>query len=277
MKTRSLAVIAAICAVVAWVGIAGAEPDVKGSHDHPLLTRMPGYYISSYEVQEFAAYDPTVVGGPETHWEGKKTTIAYERGEGAPQVSMLQVTRNYEAAIKKAGGKVLGSDERRVAAEIRKGSAMAGVYVESFNDARSYEVTIVESGEMRQDVVADAAAMGRDLKASGKTVVYGIHFDTGSAVIKPDSEPTLAEMVKLLQANPSLKVYVVGHTDSVGELAMNLKLSADRADSLVKALVSRGIAAGRVKAAGVASYCPVASNKDEAGRALNRRVELVEQ
>ncbi len=256
---------------------ARAQQDTPGSQDHPLITRMPGYSIDSYEVSEFAAFDPTVIDGKDAHWEGKKYKIAYARKEGATVVSSLQIVRNYEAAIAKIGGKRLGGDERRLAAEIRKGGAMTGVYLEVFNDGRNYDVVIVETQAMRQDVTADAAVMGRELTATGKTIVYGIYFDTGSAVIKPESEPAMAEMVKLLKANPALKAFVVGHTDNVGTLEINLKLSADRADALVKALVGRGIEAARLKAAGAGPYSPIASNKDEPGRAQNRRVELVER
>jgi len=119
---------------------------------------------------------------------------------------------------------------------------------------------------MRQDVTADAAVMGRELKAAGKTIIYGIYFGTGSAVIKPESEPALAEMVKLLKGTPTLKAFIVGHTDNVGTLETNLTLSVGRADALVKALISRGIAAARLKPAGVGPYSPIAPNKDEQGR-----------
>lgn len=253
------------------------QEDAKGSRDHPLVTRMPGFYLDSYNVEEFAAFDPTVVGGKEVHWEGKKYSIGYSRKEGGPQVSMLQIARNYQNALKAVGATILGGDERRVAAELRKGGAMTGVYVEAFNEGNAYSVTIVESQPMRQDVTADAAAMGKDIAATGKTIIYGIYFDTGSAVMKPESEPALVEMTKLLKNRPTLKAYIVGHTDNAGTLELNLKLSADRADAVVKALMGRGIAASRLKAAGVASYCPVGSNATEPGRAQNRRVELVEQ
>jgi len=53
------------------VGIALAQTDIQGSKDHPLITRMPGYYISQYNVSEFATFDPTVIGGKDVHWEGK--------------------------------------------------------------------------------------------------------------------------------------------------------------------------------------------------------------
>ena len=273
MKRTILSVLLVVLgAMSAW-----AQQDAEGSHDHPLVNRMPGYYIDSYTVEEFGAFAPTVIGGKEVNWEGKKYSIGYSRKEGTPQMSMLQISRNYEQALKTAGATILGSDERRVAAELRKGGAMTGIYVEAFNDGNSYTLTIVETQTMRQDVVADAAAMGKDIAATGKVVIYGIYFDTGSAVIKPESEAALIQIVKLMQNRPALKMYVVGHTDNVGTLELNLKLSADRADAVVKAIVGRGIAAGRLKAAGVASYCPVASNSSEPGRAQNRRVELVEQ
>lgn len=266
-----------LCLSFLFVGVALAEKDVEGSKDHPLITRMPEYYINKYEVSEFAGFDPTVIGGKEIHWEGKKYSYVYSRKEGGRPISTLQIVRNYQTAIKRAGGKILGGDERRMAAEIRKGNALTGVYVEAFNDGRDYELTIVESQPMQQDVVADASAMRNDLAATGKTIVHGIYFDTASATIKPESEPALAEMVKLLNGSPALKVYVVGHTDSVGGLDANIKLSSDRAASVVKALAARGVAASRLKPAGVGPYSPVSSNETEDGKAKNRRVELVKQ
>lgn len=277
MRSCQMRLLLVLAGVLAGATLLRAQGDVPGSRDHPLVTRMPGFDISDYKVEEFAAFDPTVVGGKAVHWEGKKYAISYSLKDGAVKVSMLQIVRNYEAALRRAGGTVLGGDERRTAAEIRKGGALTGVYVEAFNEGSTYEVTIVESQAMRQDVTADAAAMGRDLAAAGKTVIYGVHFDTGSAVIKADSDAVLSEMAKLLKNAPALKAYVVGHTDNVGALELNLKLSADRAQALVTALVARGIAAARLKAFGAGPYCPIASNRDEAGRAQNRRVELVEQ
>jgi OmpA-OmpF porin, OOP family len=259
------------------MGAAIAQTDVEGSKDHALITRMPDYYISRYDVSEFAGFDPTVIGGKEVHWEGKMYSYGYSRTEGGRPISMLQIVRNHEAAIKAAGGKVLGGDGRRVAAEIRKEGAVTGVYVEAFNDGTNYSLTIVESQTMQQEVVANANAMRNDLAATGKTIVHGIYFDTASSTIKPESEPALVEMVKLLKGSPALNVYVVGHTDNVGSVESNLRLSSDRAASVVKAVTARGIAASRLKSAGVGPYSPVASNDTDGGKAKNRRVEFVKQ
>jgi len=126
-KTIGYLLIGMLFVLSLTAGVALAQKDIQGSKDHPLITRMPGYYIDQYNVSEFGGYDPTVVGGKDVHWEGKVYSFSYTRDEGGRPISMLQVVRNYEAAIKKAGGKVLGGDERRVAAEIRKNGTMTGV------------------------------------------------------------------------------------------------------------------------------------------------------
>ncbi|MFZ1615620.1 MAG: OmpA family protein, partial [Holophaga sp.] len=107
---------------------------------------------------------------------------------------------------------------------------------------------------------------------------YGITFDTGKADIKPSSEPALTEIAKLLKGQPALKLHVVGHTDNVAGLDLNLKLSKARAEAVVQALTTKhGIASNRLIPHGVGPVAPVASNDAEAGRAKNRRVELVKQ
>lgn len=127
-------------------------------------------------------------------------------------------------------------------------------------------------------VTVNADALKNSLQAEGKIALYGIYFDTGKAELKPESKAQLDEMARLLKAQPALKVYIVGHTDNQGTLAANLTLSQQRAQAVVEALVKQyQIPAARLAAQGVASLVPVAANAAEAGRAKNRRVELVVQ
>jgi outer membrane protein OmpA-like peptidoglycan-associated protein len=108
--------------------------------------------------------------------------------------------------------------------------------------------------------------------------VYGITFDTGKSEIKLASQPALVEIAKLLKGQPALKLHVVGHTDNVAGLDLNLRLSKARAEAVVQALTTKhGINAGRLIPHGVGPVAPVTSNDAEAGRAKNRRVELVKQ
>ena len=131
---------------------------------------------------------------------------------------------------------------------------------------------------MKQDVAADASSLASSIRETGKASVYGIYFDSGKWDIKPESEPALQEIAKMLKADMGLKVYVVGHTDNVGTVESNLKLSQDRGEAVLQALVrDHGIAAARLRSYGCGLFAPVASNDAEAGRARNRRVELVKQ
>lgn len=128
-------------------------------------------------------------------------------------------------------------------------------------------------------VTVDAKAMLGGLEAEGKVALYGIFFDTGKAELKPESKAQLDEMAKLLQGQPALKAYIVGHTDNQGTLEANLQLSQQRALAVVAALAAAPyrIAATRLQGRGVASLAPVAGNGSDQGRSRNRRVELVLQ
>jgi outer membrane protein OmpA-like peptidoglycan-associated protein len=130
---------------------------------------------------------------------------------------------------------------------------------------------------MQQDVVANADALKSGLAGSGHVEVPGIFFDFARSDVKPESQPALQEVAKMLRANPSVKVWVVGHTDNVGTADSNVALSNARAAAVVQALVAAGIDARRLTPHGDGPFAPVASNTTEEGRARNRRVELVAQ
>lgn len=127
-------------------------------------------------------------------------------------------------------------------------------------------------------VTVDAAAMAKDISATGHIALYGIYFDTDKSDLKPESQPTLQEIVKLLKQDSSLKLYIVGHTDNVGAFDYNIGLSERRAAAVVRELATKySVAAARLRSAGVGVLSPVAPNDTEQGRAKNRRVELVKQ
>ena len=270
--------LAAAALTLASLGMAHAqEKDVAGSQDHRLLTRMPGYYIDGYEVKDFDSVDSSAyVSGADAKWEGRTTRLDYAIKSGTKPISMTQIARNYEAALRKVGAKILFSDARVVGAKLTTAGA-TWVKVEAFNEGNSYSLLVVEAKAMEQEVVADAAALQAGIGVEGKVAVYGIYFDTNKAVVKPESNPTLEQIVKLLEQSPRLNLFVVGHTDGVGAPEANLKLSSDRAASVIEALVSRGVEAARLRPAGAGPYCPVATNRTDAGKAKNRRVELVER
>ena len=89
---------------------------------------------------------------------------------------------------------------------------------------------------MQQEVTVDATTMAQGLKDAGSIAIYGIHFDTAKSDLKPDSKPALGEIAKLLKTNAALKLFIVGHTDLVGDAAINLKLSQERAQTVLNAV-----------------------------------------
>jgi OOP family OmpA-OmpF porin len=125
-------------------------------------------------------------------------------------------------------------------------------------------------------VTVKAEEMPSLFDTSGKVVLYGILFDFNQATIKPDSKDTLTEISKFVAANPSTKLIVSGHTDSVGNFDFNRDLSQKRAEAVVDYLVKNHQAPrDRFIPFGASFASPVASNATEDGRAKNRRVELV--
>lgn len=272
--------------VLAGFGLcAGADQDRKGSKDHPLLSRMPDFHISDYKDTEFDSYKFIVDQNKKpvpVNVEGHKYYIRYDLNSGAAKPGNLKIVRNIENALKHIGGKILVDVAsqwgvfRSSTIMVQKGDKETWISVKAADT--SYELTIVEKEAMKQEVVADAAAMVSDITTSGHVSVYGIYFDTGKSDIKPESDAAISEIAKLLKNNSSLNVYIVGHTDNVGSFDSNMKLSKDRAEAVVKVLTGKhGIAATRLKPYGVASLAPVTSNDTEDGKAKNRRVELVKQ
>ncbi len=118
------------------------------------------------------------------------------------------------------------------------------------------------------------ADLERQIRLSGTVAIYGIHFDTASAKLRPDSLPSLKEVLQLMKSVPSSRWIVAGHTDNRGGAQYNVVLSLARARSVVVWLTKHSIPANRLTAKGYGFTRPVADNATASGRALNRRVEI---
>jgi outer membrane protein OmpA-like peptidoglycan-associated protein len=259
-------------------GSAGAQ-DVGGSKDHPLFNRLPDYYIDTYRVSEFESYGEFVASdGSYKTVEGRMHYINYYFIEGTEHLTEAAIKRNYRDAFTKIGGVVQYEDGSNVHMSLDKGGKVTWVRVQAWNGGQGVALFIVEEKAMEQFIVADADALLKEISLTGKAAVYGIYFDTGKDVVKPESAPALAEIVKLLQKQPAMKIYVVGHTDSVGKFDSNMDLSRRRAAAVVDVLVAQhGIDRARLDPHGVGPLVPALSNSSEDGRTKNRRVELVER
>ncbi len=138
-----------------------------------------------------------------------------------------------------------------------------------------YTLTEITATAPDFDSILDAPAMLEALEKNGKAPLYGITFLPGRGDIAPESVITLREIVALMQENPGLRLRVQGHTDSTGTKAANELLSIKRAHAVVDYVVKAGINRSRFEVSGMGDNEPVADNSTEAGRARNRRIQLV--
>jgi outer membrane protein OmpA-like peptidoglycan-associated protein len=291
-----------------------ARADEPG-HDHAAVSRYPGAVIKDYDYKEYEEAQlilskPVAVDG---HYRADKLLpveghVTYLHYEIPGSASTLQVLRNYQSALKRSGfqqlyvcerpcidgnlsdlGPLLKArdlylnfhDQNAYLAEQRGNTyvslALAGDG--TGENARTHAFLFVvdkaglDDGKM---AVSGDSPIAQSLARDGRVDVYGFQFDTNKAVLKPGSDATLAELATVLKDNPALQIDVVGHTDDVGGDAANQRLSQARAEAVALALTQRyGIAASRIAASGRGATQPVADNGSEAGRARNRRVEIV--
>jgi outer membrane protein OmpA-like peptidoglycan-associated protein len=289
-------------------GALAQRGDIAGARDVPGIGRFAASVITGYQVKDFDAARLQAAafrdGKPvdARRLEGRITRIAYRTNPGP---SILEVSRNFETQLAKAGFETLlacdtddcggipfaeGVDALPIPAMWIDGfnyryyagrkteagrETYAAVLVSKNNDDIYTQLVVAVVGVVA-DKMVDAAAMAKGLGEKGHIALYGIYFDTDKAVLKPESRPTLDEIAKLLRAQPQLNVVIVGHTDSQGTYDHNMDLSRRRAEAVAQALVSSyQIARTRLRTAGIGFLAPVGSNATDEGRTLNRRVELV--
>ncbi|MFD1699279.1 OmpA family protein [Halopseudomonas phragmitis] len=290
-----------------------ALPEISAeqrAEDHPLLSRYPGARVRNRERRDYEQFILPVPPGSAAEplpLVGDLTRHFYE----VRNVSTLKLWDNYQAALESGGFELLWQCQRDACGNQRERKALGdrlslegnvynyhsapyyavyqrdgsqgpvhvALYIGGHADRAAIQQVVIEGRGRADDLIqVNAEGLYRDLQEAGKALIYGIHFDTDSAAIKPESAPTLQAIAELLGQHPALRLYVVGHTDDTGSEQHNLRLSSARAEAVVKALSSDyAVAANRLQSAGVGPYAPAAGNLDEAGRQRNRRVELVQR
>lgn len=274
MSKKTVMLILLSAALLAFAGAALAQQtDAENCKDHPLFSRMKSFYIGSCK-SAFDAAEFYVKDGEAKTVEGQMTHIEYSLQENAPQPSPLQIRRNYGNAAKSIGAVILYDQDNSLTGRLVKNGKETWFKVDVFNEGSLYALTILEVGEMVQEVSADA--MYEALNKDGFMALY-INFDTGKAEVKPESQGTIAQIIALLNGHEDLTLSIEGHTDNVGAPAANKTLSEQRAKAVMAAVVKGGVAASRVSAVGWGQEKPIADNRSEDGRAKNRRVEIVKK
>ena len=261
-------------AVLLICSAAGFAQDAEGCKDHPLFSRMPGYYISEC-TQNYNQLDFYNNKGEDVVLEGNLTYAWYifntESGQTEP--SYFQIQKNYANAILKIGGKKIYEDKGLGCYELNKNGKEYRIKVASTNNS-DIILNVLEIEAMKQDISANEMldALNKD-----GFITLNILFETGKSTIQKESLPIIDQINELMKLDLALKISIEGHTDNVGEAAGNKKLSNDRARSVMLALVAKGIDKTRLSSIGWGQEKPVADNRTEEGRAKNRRVEIVKK
>jgi len=142
------------------------------------------------------------------------------------------------------------------------------IWASLHNNGDGYDITIAGNGGVDQ--------MKANLAKACHVALYGVLFDFNKATLQAASDGPLRQVLGILNADKALKLEVQGHTDNVGTPAYNQTLSEARARSVMAWLTQHGVAADRLTAKGYGLTMPVADNKNDEGRAKNRRVEIAD-
>ena len=162
-------------------------------------------------------------------------------------------------------------ERERALAELRERQRQAEERLQTFRNLMQRFQSMIDSGQLRVRIVRNRMVV---------ELPEGVLFDSGRARIKDDGEATLSEVATVLAEVPDREFQIAGHTDNVpvgrrSRFDSNWELSAQRAVNVARFLVTQGMPANRISAAGYADTQPVASNDSDEGRAQKRRIEIV--
>lgn len=279
----------------------------EAESDHVLVTPYEGSTLRRKNVQEFDQYN-AFLGMDETSeiplglkLEGKVSKFYYSHPK---ERSIFEIFENYKQALTQGGAKILYQCDQKkyecaknyagptlqkhsginsisnlvgsyLVAKFEKSEQVAYIAIgvgQQFTDIHVIEMTQMDKGMAS----LDASALANGLDANGYVIVKGIYFDTNLATIRENSNEALAQVAKLMESRPEMKIYIVGHTDMQGAFDFNMELSKLRADSVLESLAnSFNISKERMIAQGLGPLSPEASNAVEEGRSKNRRVVIV--
>ncbi len=147
------------------------------------------------------------------------------------------------------------------------------IFILGFKDSTSYNILDIPA-TTGNAYYKNAFKVDIQFQPAKTFVLDDCNFETGKATLQPESYAVLDELVAYLVRKDDEKIELGGHTDNVGSAASNLKLSLDRANTVRAYLLTKGIDPDRVTAKGYGMTQPIADNKSEDGRALNRRTEV---
>jgi hypothetical protein len=245
----------------------GPKPETLDENtDFPWLTPLPNSESHGGSTTDVPMLVST---GPESTELVGTGSITRSYAAKDEKLSPLQCVTVYGEALKKAGWSVvheshgLHQSDATLTANYGKNGRLIWAYLHCAGAEYAFTVADVS----KQDL---AAQLAKDCRVP----LYGVLFDFDKSTLKPASDAVLTRARDALKANPKLKIEVQGHTDNVGNDAYNVKLSGERAASVVAWLTKNGIPAAQLTSKGYGKSKPVVPNDSAENQARNRRVEL---
>ena len=234
-------------------------------------------------------------GAVESAEDARVSTLRKQADERAANQEAAKVQAQVDAANSQAQAQQAAADAERARmqaerarleqqqAEIAKANAdvataqARNAELQANQRAAAADQRAQSAEQTREKLRAQLNAVLQTTETSRGLIVdlSDVLFDTGKYTLKTDTQVSLARIAGILQSYPGLKVQVEGYTDSVGSDELNQKLSDNRASTTRDFLVKQGVSADNITAAGYGKADPVADNTTAAGRAQNRRVDLV--
>ena len=207
--------------------------------------------------------------------------LEVEQARRDAEQAMLQTATTREQ-MQRAQNQALSAEQQRALADQQAQQAR-----EEADQARRLaeaQATEVELARREAELASEAAdSLRRRLEYMeyretdrGVVITLGdVLFEVGQSELLPAAQQNLLDVIELLESEPDKQIRIEGHTDATGPASVNLRLSEQRAQSVRQALMDLGIAAGRMNAVGMGEDFPIATNETEAGRASNRRVDVI--
>lgn len=289
MNFRSLYIAAlALFTVAASAGSAGNPDGFNTPSEHAISTSKTEDFGVYTKNDAFICLSKKITCGPKDQVfdengypriDGKIEYVTYTRQDGK-HISGFLIQKNYERVIAEMGGRLWaemnGEDVGRGYMLhihlLERNGEKKWVVVDTRATSNAVTLSVITQHEIPK--LLDVGTFQKQLDTQGY-ITLNVNFDTGKALIRTEDRPTLDQIVLLLKSSPRLRLSVDGHTDNVGNAEINKQLSQQRANAIVEFLVREGAEKDRLIAKGFGAENPIADNRSEDGRRINRRVELV--
>lgn len=242
------------------------DTQAKGCTNPPwLVKQFPWYKLEDCTARDFDSIKLDLPDG-EKILAGRMLDTNYTLTDPSKDMVARAVRDNYINALKKLGAKLVSDPDNEFQAVLMQKTAQGTLWY-IYNHGTG-------NGDSTQGYTLTTLQVGGPAPQACTLEIYGVHFDTDKATLRPDATPVLEQVLAMLQHDATSQFEIGGHTDDVGSNAHNLTLSDARAKAVVDWLVAHGIAAARLTSHGYGETRPLVPNDSDQHRAKNRRVEM---